>query len=251
MSGSEVDCRSGHIGVIVVSVSELSVDVFSPAFCFVIIKDRAGVVATCGDGGGGASVAQVDGVSWGVGAVGTTVSKLTVVVEAPAFCFTVVEECARVVFTCGDGGCGASVAEVDGCSWCAVDVGVIVIAELTERVAAPAGDGAVVEECAGVSATGGDSGCGASVAEVNGVAWCVGVGGVAVTELTEKVISPAGDGAVVEECTGVLVADRNNRRDAASSEGNSGTWLIGIGGITDTKLTISIFSPTLHGAICC
>ena len=44
----------------------------------------------------------------------------------------------------------------------------------------------------------GDCGGGASVAEVDGRAWCVGVGGVAAAELTKIVSSPAGDLTIVE-----------------------------------------------------
>ena len=64
----------------------------------------------------------------------------------------------------------------------------------------PAVEGAVVEDCAGVVVTRGDFNCGASVAEVDGVAWCVGVGVVAVAKLTNTISSPALHGAVVEDC---------------------------------------------------
>ena len=246
-SGAEVDGVSWSIGAVGATVCKLTVVVESPAFCFTVVEDGAGVVVAGGDCGGGAAGAEVDGRAWCVG-VGATVSKLTKIVITPALHGAVVEDGAGVLEACGDCGGGAVGAEVDGCAWF-VGVGVGFVAELTVFVVSPAGDLTVVEECAGVSATGGDGGCGTVGAKVDGVAWCVGVGGVAVTELTEKVISPAGDGAVVEECTGVLVADRNNRRDAASSEGNSGTWRIGIGGITDTKLTIVVISPTLSAAV--
>ena len=52
----------------------------------------------------------------------------------------------------------------------------------------------------------GDGGCGATRAEVDCVAGCVGVGGVAVAELTYLVVSPTCDGAVVEDGAGVVVA---------------------------------------------
>ena len=44
----------------------------------------------------------------------------------------------------GDGGGGASVAEVDGCAWC-VGVGGVVVAELTKIVSPPASDLTIVE----------------------------------------------------------------------------------------------------------
>ena len=56
---------------------------------------------------------------------------------------------------------------------------------MTVKVVSPAVEGAVVEYCAGVVVTRGDFNCGASVAEVDGCAWCVGVGVVAVAELPE------------------------------------------------------------------
>ena len=77
-------------------------------------------------------------------------------------------------------------------------------------VVAPALDGAVVEEGAGVVGAGGDGGGGAAGAEVDGgevVAHLVGAvaaaGGVAEAELAVAVAAPALDGAVVEEGAGV------------------------------------------------
>ena len=49
-----------------------------------------------------------------------------------------------------------------------------------------------------MAVSGGDGGGGASSAEVDGVAGCVGIGVVAIAELTVQVFSPAGDLAVVE-----------------------------------------------------
>ena len=97
----------------------------------------------------------------------------------------------------------------------------------------------------------GDGGGGASVAEVDCGSGLVVVVIVSVAELSVLVVSPAGDGSVVEQCAGVLATNRNKRRDTTSCEGNSGTWRITGGCTTDTELTISIFSPTLHRAICC
>ena len=56
---------------------------------------------------------------------------------------------------------------------------------MTVNVVSPAVEGAVVEDGAGVVVAGGDCGCGAAGAEVDGCAWCVGVGVVAVAELPE------------------------------------------------------------------
>ena len=77
----------------------------------------------------------------------------------------------------------AAGAEVDGVTWC-LGVGGCSVAELTKLVGTPAGDLAVVEYCARVVVASGDFNCGASGAEVDGVTWCVGVGGCSVAELT-------------------------------------------------------------------
>ena len=94
--------------------------------------------------------------------------------------------------TVSSGDCfgGAVGAEVDGCTWC-VGVGVCSVAELTIGVESPACDCAIVEDCAFVTESGGDCFGGAVGAEVDGCAWCVGVG--ASSELTGKIPSPAFD----------------------------------------------------------
>ena len=122
------------------------------------------MVATCGDRGGGSSVAEVDGVSWGVGAV--CITELTVTVVSPARDVAVVEECAGVLETGGDSGGRSSVTEINCYSW-SVGAVVATVSELSVPVVPPACDRAVVEECAGVVGTGGDGGGGASVTEIN------------------------------------------------------------------------------------
>ena len=97
---------------------------------------------------------------------------------------------------------GASGAEVDGVTWC-VGVDVCFVAELTIGVATPAFDGVVVEDCACVTESGGDCFGGASGAEVDGCAWCVGVGVCSVAEFTIVVETPAFDGVVVKDCARV------------------------------------------------
>ena len=87
---------------------------------------------------------------------------------------------------------GAVGAEVDGCAWC-VGVGVDSVAELAESVVSPACDGVVIEDCACVTESGRDCFGGAVGAEVDGCAWCVGVGVGSVAELAESVVSPAFD----------------------------------------------------------
>ena len=68
-----------------------------------------------------------------------------------------------MIVASSDGGGGASVAEVDGYSWLAVEVGSISVAELPCSVVSPTADAAVVEECAHMNTTGGDGGGGESV----------------------------------------------------------------------------------------
>ena len=79
-------------------------------------------------------------------------------VIAPAFDGVVIEECAGVAVSGGDGDGRVSVAEVDCCSWCVDVVVVATVSELTALVVSPAFNGAVVEECAGVAVSGGDGG---------------------------------------------------------------------------------------------
>jgi len=69
---------------------------------------------------------------------------------------------------------------------------------LTALVVSPAFDGAVVENCAGVSGAAGDGGGRVSVAEVDCCSWCVDVVVVAVAYFSIPVPTPAGDLSVVE-----------------------------------------------------
>ena len=162
------------------------------------------VVAAVIEGGGGAAGAEVDSVTWCVGVGVVTQTELTPIVISPALHGAIVEYYAGVVSTGGDFYCGAAGAEVDGIAGC-VGFGVVTVAELSTRVRSPAGDLTVVEYCARVRCAGGDCGGGASGAEVDGVAGCVGVGVVSVAELSSRIRSPAGDLTVVEECAGMRV----------------------------------------------
>ena len=140
----------------------------------------------------------------------------------------------------GDGGGGASIAKVDGIVGC---VGVVSVAELADLVVAPAGGCSVIEKCAGVEVAGGDGGGGASDAEVDGVAGCVGVGVVAVAELTTGVVSPAGDLAVFEDCTGVEVAGGDGGGGASSAKVDGVAGCVGVGVATVAELTPKVPTP--------
>ena len=181
------------------------------------------------DRGGGAAGAEVDGgevvahlAGCVAAVVGVAQAELPVAVVAPALDGAVVEERAGVVAAGGDRGGGAAGAEVDGGEVVAHLAGLVAAvvgvaeAELAVAVVAPALDGAVVEQRAGVVVAGGDRGGGAAGAEVDGgkvVAHLAGlvaaVVGVAEAELAVVVVAPALDGAVVEQRAGV----RPSRRD--------------------------------------
>ena len=159
----------------------------------------------------GASGAEVDGVTWCVGVGGCSVAELTDRVEAPTFDTSVVKDCACVICASGDCCGGASGAEVDGVTWC-VGAGGCSISELTRTISSPTCDASIVEYCAGMKTTvSRNAHCGAAGAEVDGVTWCVGVGGCSVSELPIVIHTPACDASVVEYCAGMRITacDRN------------------------------------------
>ena len=71
--------------------------------------------------------------------------------------------------------------------------------------------------------TGGDGGCDASSPEVDGCAWCVGVGVVAVAEFTRAVISPTFSAAVRQQSASVIshTADLNRVDWVSRSNGRA------------------------------
>ena len=75
---------------------------------------------------------------------------------------------------------------------------------MTKGVVSPTCDGAVVEYCAGVESPYADGGGGAAGAEVDGCAWCVCVGVVAVAKLTKGVMSPTLSASVRQKSTSVI-----------------------------------------------
>ena len=169
-------------------------------------------------------------------------------IVSPAGDGAVVEDGTSVVAIGGDCGGGAAGAEVDGCAWCG-GVGVVAVAKLTSIVITPALYGAVVEDGAGVVVSGGDCGGGAVGAEVDGCAWFVGVGVGFVAKLTPIVISPAGDGGIVEECAGVVVAGGDCGGGAAGAEVDGCAWCVGVVGVAVAKLTSIVITPALYGAV--
>ena len=91
---------------------------------------------------------------------------------------------------------------------------------MTEKVVSPAGDGAVVENGASMQLAGGDCGCDAARPEVDGRAWCVGLGSCLVTKLTVFVVSPTLSAAVGQQSTSVIspTADLNRVVRVCSSD---------------------------------
>ena len=78
----------------------------------------------------------------------------------------------------------------------------------------------------------------ASGAEVDGVTWCVGVGGCSVAELTKLVGTPAGDLAVVEYCARVVVASGDFNCGASGAEVDGVTGRVGGGVCSVSELTV-------------
>ena len=143
---------------------------------------------------------------------------------------------------------GASVAEVDGVAGC-VGVGVCSVAELTRKVEAPTCSGSVVEDCACVVGPGCDCFSGASVAEVDGVAGCVGVGVCSVAELTRKVEAPTCSGSVVEDCACVVGPGCDCFSGASVAEVDGVAGCVGVGVCSVAELTIFIVAPAFDGAV--
>ena len=198
-----------------------------------------------GDCGGGASGAEVDGVAGCFCVGGCSVSKLTVSVFSPTGDSAVVEQRTSVRRRGGDCGRGASGAEVDDVARC-VGAGGCSVAELSVSVPSPACDGAVVEECAGVKLAGGDCGRGASGAEVDDVARCVGAGGCSITELPPRVITPAFDGAVVEDCTCVIEARGDCGGGASGAEVDGRAWCFCVGGCSVAEVPSEVITPAFQ-----
>ena len=241
-AGAEVDSVTWCVGVGVVTQTELTPIVISPALHGAIVEYYAGVVSTGGDFYCGAAGAEVDGIAGCVGFGVVSVAELSTRVRSPAGDLTVVEYCARVRCAGGDCGGGASGAEVDGVAGC-VGAGVVSVAELARTVVAPALHGAIVEYYAGVVMARGDCGCGASGAEVDGVAGCVGVGVVTQTELTPIVISPALHGAIVEYCARVRCAGGDCGGGASGAEVDGVAGCVGVGVVSVAELSSRIRSP--------
>ena len=100
-----------------------------------------------------------------------------------------------------------------------------------------------------MSTAGGDCGCGAAAAEVEWVAWCAGVFGVAVAKLTTKIGSPALHCAVVKYGASVRLAGGDSGCGAACPEVDGCAWCAGLGSCSVTKLSSVVISPTLSAAV--
>ena len=120
---------------------------------------------------------------------------------------------------------------------------------MPKSVAAPAGDGAVVEDGARVVVAGSDGGCSTTGAEVDGCAWRACISCVAVAELTIKIKPPAGDGAVVEDGARVRCAIGDFDCGATGAEVDGVAGCVGAGCIAVAELTIFVIAPTSDGAV--
>ncbi len=214
-----------------VAQAELAVVVPAPALHRAVVEEGADPVRADGHLGGRAAGAQVHGgevvthLAGGVAAVGGVAeAEEAEVVEAPALDGTVVEQGTRLEARRADGGGGAAGAEVDGgevVAHLARAVAPVVgapCAEGAEGAAAPALDGGVVEDCAGVEVAGGQGDGGAAGSEVDRgevlahlVDAVAAVGGVAEAELAAAVVPPAPDLPAGGDGAGVLVAGGDPR----------------------------------------
>ena len=96
--------------------------------------------------------------------------------------------------------------------------------------------------------SGGDCFGGAAGAEVDGCAWCVGVGVGFVAELTTEVATPTFDGVVVEDCACVTESGGDCFGGAVGAEVNGCAWCVGAGVGSVAELTGRIPSPTFDGS---
>ncbi|CAB5064767.1 unannotated protein [freshwater metagenome] len=267
---------ASHITAIVrVAVAELSLGAVAPALDGVVVENGAGAPASRTDRFGGAPCAEVDrrkAVAHLAGVVPAVVriaeTKVRVSVVAPALDRVVVEEHTAVDASGAHDFGDASGAEVDGGEVVSHLAGVVApVARVTEPqlavvVLAPALDGVVVEDRAGVPHARIDGLGGASGAEVDGgevVSHLAGVVtpvvGVPVAEFTNLVESPTLHRVVVEEGTRVISAGCQRKRGASGAEVDGGevvSHFAGVdataGGVSVPEFAVAIEAPALHAS---
>ena len=108
-----------------------------------------------------------------------------------------------------------------------VGVDAVTVTELSFVIQTPACELTIVKQCTRVRAVG-DGGCDASSPEVDGCAWCVGVGVGSVTELTIGVATPTFDGVVVEDCACVTRSGADCFGGAVGAEVDGCAWCVGV-----------------------
>jgi hypothetical protein len=162
--------------------------------------------------------------------VGVTEAELTGVVVAPALYGAVVETGTSIIGSSGDLHGGATGAEVDGRKIIAHLIRIVASPvgvaepELTVTVKAPAPYGTIIKEGTGVILSCSDLCGGAAGAEVDGrkiIAHLIRIVaspvGVAEAELTEEIIAPALDRAIIEEGAGMFSASHDLGGSAAAT----------------------------------
>ena len=111
-------------------------------------------------------------------------------------------------------------------------------------VLAPAFDLTVVENRAGMEKFLRNMNCGATSSEVDGIARCGLVGGVAFADLSVEIPPPALEIIVVKNRAGVYPTTVDFDRSSARSKVNSGGSQ-SFSSVTHSKLPIRVVSPTL------
>ena len=150
---------------------------------------------------------------------GVALAELTGQVVSPAIQAGLVQQRARMETAGGDRGRGASGPELDRGQVVAhlvqggTDGGGVALAELTGRVVSPALHARIVQQRARMVTAGGDRGRGASRPELDRgqvvahlVQGVTEIGGVALAELTGRVVSPAFDLAVGQQRARMVTA---------------------------------------------
>ena len=187
-------------------VTQLTVDIPSPAIGLIGSGEGAGVVIASGDGLEASNAGwHLDG-DWDAGVGGGVVTQLTLAVPSPAVGLTSGSEGAGVVNTSSDGLEADAGWHLDG-DWDA-GVGGRVVTQLTLAVPSPAVGLTSGSEGAGVVNTSSD-GLEADAGWHLDGDWDAGVGGRVVTQLTLAVPSPAVGFAFVGESAGVAVTNSN------------------------------------------
>ncbi len=215
-----------------VAVAELAEGAVAPAAHRVVVEQRAAVGGAGADRHRGAARPEADRADRArrlvvADVVEIAVAEPAVPAVAPAAHRAVVEDRAGVVMGGADCDRGAARAEVDRADRArrlvVANVSRVSVAELARESGAPAAHRAVIEDRAGVEVGGADRHGRAARAKVHRADRARRLvvadrGGVAVAELAVLAVTPAAQGAVVENRAGVVAPGRDRHRGATSAE---------------------------------